>query len=205
MNSLIVYSPLHDFRLPGVEWLHPFDGRKYSHAWTALEQRFGAALGQFHVDSQGEVSSEDLLAVHTADYIDSLGSSAVVARAVEVPAAGLVPWSLLDRAILRPMRIATHGTVAAVERALQGSTVFNLGGGYHHAFADHGEGFCIYADAAIAIARARRGELLRAADDIVVIDLDAHRGNGMEHIFGTILTSTSLTCTTSRSIPATPT
>jgi histone deacetylase 11 len=112
-----------------------------------------------------------------------LRESAVVARALEVPAARLVPSFLLDRAILRPMRLATQGTIQAVERALEGCVVFNLGGGYHHAFADHGEGFCIYADVAIALTRARRTGCLNATDHILVIDLDAHRGNGTENIF----------------------
>jgi hypothetical protein len=43
MTPFIVYSLQHDFHLPGVELLHPFDGRKYSHAWTSLENRFGRA------------------------------------------------------------------------------------------------------------------------------------------------------------------
>jgi histone deacetylase 11 len=80
------------------------------------------------------------------------------------------------------MRFSTKGTKLAVETALQGNSVFHLGGGFHHAFADHGEGFCIYADVAIALTLARRKGTLGLADDVLIIDLDAHRGNGVEEI-----------------------
>lgn len=183
MNTFLVYSPEYNIGLPGLSWLHPFDGSKYGHAWSALQRSLGEELEAAHLTPGGEVSSEDLLAVHAPNYIDSLRESAVVARALEIPAARLLPSFLLDRAILRPMRVATQGTILAVERALQGSAVFNLGGGYHHAFADHGEGFCIYADVAIALTRARKNGSLKAGDHVLVIDLDAHRGNGTENIF----------------------
>ncbi len=136
-----------------------------------------------HLDPGEEASREELLSVHTAAYLDSLSNSEVIARAVEVSPLRFLPASLLERAILRPMRFATQGTVQAVETALQGNSVFNLGGGFHHAFADHGEGFCIYADAAIALAIARGKGALRSTDEVLIIDLDAHRGNGTEEIF----------------------
>jgi len=60
----------------------------------------------------------------------------------------------------------------------------NIGGGFHHAFADHGEGFCLFADAAIAIAAARSSGALAAGDPVAIIDLDAHRGNGVWEICG---------------------
>lgn len=183
MNTFLVYSPQYDLGMPGLSWLHPFDGSKYSHAWSRLQRTFGAALEALCIDPGGEVDASDVLAVHSESYIDSLGTPSVVAGALEIPAARLLPSFLLDRAILRPMRLATQGTIIAVQRALEGCAVFNLGGGYHHAFRDHGEGFCIYADAAIALTRARRSGWLGAADDVLVIDLDAHRGNGMEDIF----------------------
>ena len=58
--------------------------------------------------------------------------------------------------------------------------IMNLGGGYHHAFADHGEGFCFFADAALSIINCRDKKLLNSDDTILMIDLDAHRGNGFE-------------------------
>jgi histone deacetylase 11 len=120
MNTFLVYSPDYNLHVPLLSWLHPFDGSRYSHAWSALQHALGDELEVAHLTPGGEVNSEDLLAVHTREYIDSLRESAVVARALEVPAARLVPSFLLDRAILRPMRLATQGTVQAVERALEG-------------------------------------------------------------------------------------
>ena len=183
MKAFLVYSPGYNVRIPGLSWLHPFDGSKYGHAWSTLQKKFGAELEALLIIPDGEVSLEDLLVVHTRDYIDSLRHSTVVARALEIATARLLPSLLLDRSILRPMRLATQGTIQAVDRALEGCAVFNLGGGYHHAFADHGEGFCIYADAAIAVTRARKSGRLGAGADVLMIDLDAHRGNGIEHIF----------------------
>jgi histone deacetylase 11 len=82
------------------------------------------------------------------------------------------------------MRLAVTGTMLATELALTGhSIVINLAGGYHHAFSDHGEGFCIYADLAVAVAASRAHGTLRPGDTIAIIDLDAHRGNGTWKLF----------------------
>jgi len=82
------------------------------------------------------------------------------------------------------MRLAVNGTLLASEMALEGACVMNVGGGYHHAFSDHGEGFCVYADVAIAIRSLRERGRIKSNDSILVIDLDAHRGNGLEDILG---------------------
>jgi len=71
------------------------------------------------------------------------------------------------------------GTVAAARHALEHGVAMNLAGGTHHAFADHGEGFCVYNDVTIAIRMLQReGRIARAA----VIDLDVHQGNGTHAI-----------------------
>ena len=81
------------------------------------------------------------------------------------------------------MRFATAGTVLAMRYALEErGVVMNIGGGYHHAFRDHGEGFCLFADVAAGIAQHRAEGRLAAQDRIAVIDLDAHRGNGFAQI-----------------------
>jgi acetoin utilization deacetylase AcuC-like enzyme len=87
------------------------------------------------------------------------------------------PWSpgLVERS-----RRAVGGTVAAARHALAHGTAMNLAGGTHHAFPDHGEGFCVFNDVAIAIRLLRaEGAISRAA----VIDLDVHQGNGTHAIF----------------------
>ncbi len=112
--------------------------------------------------------------VHTADYVERFVAGAL--SAAEARRLGL-PWSpeLVERS-----RRAVGGTVAAGRHALAHGTGMNLAGGTHHAFPDHGEGFCVFNDVAIAIRLLREeGRIRRAA----VIDLDVHQGNGTHAIF----------------------
>jgi acetoin utilization deacetylase AcuC-like enzyme len=112
--------------------------------------------------------------VHTREYLDRLISSTL--SAAEVRRLGL-PWSevLWQRSI-----VAAGGTLLAARMALRDGLAANLAGGTHHAFPDHGEGFCVLNDVAIAIAQLRaEGVIQRAA----VIDLDVHQGNGTAAIF----------------------
>jgi histone deacetylase 11 len=82
------------------------------------------------------------------------------------------------------MRRATAGTVLAAREALRsGGVVMNLSGGYHHASAGRGEGFCVYADVGVAVAVLRRDGLLGRTDRVVHVDLDAHQGNGVARVF----------------------
>ena len=119
-------------------------------------------------------SDEMLRIVHTADYVDRFVRGAL--SAAEVRRLGF-PWS---PALVERSRRAVGGTVAAARHALVHGTAMNLAGGTHHAFADHGEGFCVFNDIAIAVRLLRaEGLLLRAA----VIDLDVHQGNGTHAIF----------------------
>lgn len=112
--------------------------------------------------------------VHTAEYLDKLESSGL--SAAEQRRLGL-PWS---EALWLRSRLASSGTLLAARAALTGGLAGNLAGGTHHAFADHGEGFCVLNDVAIAAAKLRvEGAIERAA----VIDLDVHQGNGTAAIF----------------------
>ena len=88
------------------------------------------------------------------------------------------PWS---QELVTRSRHSDGGTIAASRQVLQrGGIAFNLAGGTHHAFPDHGEGFCIFNDAAVA-ARVVQSEQL--ADNILILDLDVHQGNGTAAIF----------------------
>jgi histone deacetylase 11 len=185
MNAELVYSPSYDLALPGLSWVHPFDGRKFSRAWEVLRSRLGDALEGRRLAPDAPVPDASLLRVHTAAYLDSLRSSAVVAKALEAWPLRFLPRAFLQNRILAPMRWATAGTILAAARALErGGMVMNVGGGFHHAFPDRGEGFCLFADAAVAIAEARARGLLGAGDRVIMIDLDAHRGNGFEACLG---------------------
>ena len=185
MNAALVYSPDYDISLPGLDWLHPFDGRKFSRAWTRLGALSRGTCEQVLLRPEAPIATNDLLRVHSQTYLDSLGSPSVVAKALEIGPLAWLPPGLVERRILRPMRMACAGTLLAMSHALQKRTLaMNLGGGFHHAFRDHGEGFCIYADVAAALAAVRAQGLLSANDPVAIIDLDAHRGNGVWSLCG---------------------
>ncbi|MCA1629053.1 MAG: histone deacetylase [Acidobacteria bacterium] len=116
----------------------------------------------------------DVLLVHTDDYVTRLRAGALTER--EVRRLGL-PWS---KALVRRSFLAASGTINAARFALSDGVGSNLAGGTHHAFADHGEGFCVLNDVAIAVRALRRDGLIRRA---AVIDLDVHQGNGTAAIF----------------------
>jgi acetoin utilization deacetylase AcuC-like enzyme len=121
-----------------------------------------------------EAPVEDVLLVHTEDYVTRLRAGALTVR--EVRRLGL-PWS---KALVRRSFLATAGTVAAARAALAEGVGANLAGGTHHAFPDHGEGFCVLNDVAVAVCVLRRDGLARR---VAVVDLDVHQGNGTAHIF----------------------
>lgn len=181
----VVYSRHYNIGFYGLERLHPFDSRKYGRAWTQLRRRFGSSLRQFHVRPERQANRQELLLVHTGDYLEQLRSSQYVANALEVPAVRHLPWWAVDFHILRPMRWATRGTIVAAQEALKHGLAVNLSGGYHHAKPNRGEGFSIYADAGIAVASLRNQNLISENARIVCVDTDAHQGNGVCHTFMT--------------------
>lgn len=122
----------------------------------------------------GRATRDALLLVHTTDYVDRFLEGRLSPE--ELRRVGF-PWStaLVERSLR-----AVGGTCEAAAAALDDGIAMNLAGGTHHAFADHGEGFCVFNDVAIAIrALQRTGRLRRAA----IVDLDVHQGNGTNAIF----------------------
>jgi histone deacetylase 11 len=128
----------------------------------------------------GAVSRRELAKVHTPDYLRSLRSPETLARILELPIIRSLPGWLIDWRILRPMRLATGGTILACRLAIENGVAINLGGGYHHAADGWGGGFCVYADVPLA-AKVLHDE--GRADKVLVVDLDAHQGNGSAAIF----------------------
>jgi acetoin utilization deacetylase AcuC-like enzyme len=112
--------------------------------------------------------------VHTRDYVRRFRQGAL--DAAELRRLGF-PWS---EALVERSYRAVGGTIAAARHALSHGLAMNLAGGTHHAFPDHGEGFCVFNDVAVAIRLLRREGLLRRA---AVVDLDVHQGNGTHAIF----------------------
>jgi len=174
----IVYSSHYNMGLLGMEQLHPFDVRKFEKAWKSLAADLGPRLQACHTEVDRPATDEELLTVHTVDHLERMKIPSEVARAVEVPVLKWLPYGLLDSALLTPVRWAVRGTVLATRLALSEGFCINLGGGFHHAMPDRAEGFCLFSDLALAIHMARWERWVSSEARIVVIDLDAHQGNG---------------------------
>ena len=183
LQPQIVYSPNYDIRFLGLEKLHPFDSCKYSRTWESLLATFGAPLKALQIQPERAVTLEELRTIHTDAYLQKLKHAPYVAKVLELPELGFLPQCLLEKHVLKPMQLATAGTVMAAQAAIKHSIAINLSGGYHHASSDRGEGFCVYSDTAIAIAMLRQAGTLQPDDHVMIIDLDAHQGNGLERIF----------------------
>ncbi len=82
--------------------------------------------------------------------------------------------------LVRAFWLAAGGSILAAEYALKDRVAINIGGGFHHAFPDHGEGFCMIHDVAVAIRRLQRDDKIRTA---MTVDCDVHHGNGTAAIF----------------------
>jgi len=121
-----------------------------------------------------EISGEDVLRAHTAGYIHKLKSGKLSEEEIITME---VPYS---PALVESSFICCAGTLTAVMEAVERGCAFHLGGGFHHAFSDHGEGFCVLNDIAVGI-RAIQAE--RPAVKVLVVDCDVHQGNGTAAIF----------------------
>jgi acetoin utilization deacetylase AcuC-like enzyme len=124
-----------------------------------------------HILTGQLLNEEDMLLVHRKEYIYSLRNPVLVGQALALDYVN--PW---DNYIMEYFRYVCGGTLLALEYALDyNTTVFNLGGGYHHAHPDRAEGFCLINDVAVAIEKMRKA---RKVGRVLVIDLDYHQGNG---------------------------
>ncbi len=183
MNPKIISSPDYDIGFFGVELLHPFDTHKYTRAWELLHKEYGEQTYRRTLKPQDEVSDADLLLVHSQSYLDSLRQPAIIARALELVMLANAPYNMLRSRVIRPMRLATQGTILAAQHALESRIVVNLSGGYHHAAPTQGEGFCLFADVPVAIEKLRQSGALPADQQAIIVDLDAHQGNGYQRAY----------------------
>jgi acetoin utilization deacetylase AcuC-like enzyme len=117
---------------------------------------------------------DQLLLVHQAEYLQRVKSGVLTEK--EIRRIGF-PWSpqLVERA-----RRSVGGTIAACRAALQDGGAVNLAGGTHHAYPDHGEGYCVFNDCAVAARVVQTEGLVRR---IVILDCDVHQGNGTAAVF----------------------
>jgi acetoin utilization deacetylase AcuC-like enzyme len=155
--------------------LHVFPTRKYRLVHDAVLALPGAGEGSVAIHEPEPASWDDLALVHTTEYLGKLHNGTMTAADI---AQLELPWS---PEMVEGFRVMVGGTIQAALRACadgEGLAV-HIGGGLHHGFANHGEGFCPFNDVAVAVRVLQSRGIERAA----VIDLDVHHGNGTAFIF----------------------
>ena len=164
----LVYSD--DYYLPiGA---HVFPAQKYRLVHARLLQTGLAGPEDFLVPQPA--GDEDILRVHTPEYVASLKAGTLSAQAEAMME---IPYS---PELVRAFWLAAGGSILAARQALAESVAFNLGGGFHHAFPGHGEGFCMIHDVAVAIRSMQNDKKIKRA---MTVDCDVHHGNGTAAIF----------------------
>src|SRR6202140_4010609 len=151
---------------------HVFPSQKF-HLIAETLVREGIAAGEDFLTPE-PATDEDLLRVHTADWVHKLKSGTLTASEImklEIP---------FSREAVEACWLAAGGSILAAQAALRDGFGCNLGGGFHHAYPGHGEGFCAIHDVAVAIRTLQaRNKIARA----MVVDTDVHHGNGTAAIF----------------------
>lgn len=162
-----VYSDRYHFNI-GV---HVFPTEKYKLVKQRLVAEGLAQESNFF--EPPEPSVDDVRLVHTREYVEDLLNLRWTSRTVrsELP----ITWEIVQGYFLH-----TAGTILTCRFALEDGVSMHIGGGFHHAFSDHAEGFCYINDIAVAIKKLQaEGKIERVA----VIDCDLHQGNGTARIF----------------------
>ncbi len=151
---------------------HVFPTRKYRLTRDRLLDQ--GAIAESHLSRPAPATDGQMALVHTEAYLGAIRDGTLTQEErllLEVP---------FSPALREAMWLCTGGTTLAARRALADGVAVHLGGGFHHAFPDHGEGFCLVNDVAVAVRTLQReGAIVRAA----VVDLDVHHGNGTAAVF----------------------
>src|SRR6202158_6127877 len=164
----LVYSD--DYYLPIGS--HVFPAEKYKRIHDRLLESGIAGPSDFVTPHPA--TDADVLLVHTPQYVEKLKTGTLSQREqmeLEVP---------FSPALVKAFWLAAGGSILAADCALSNGIAISIGGGFHHAFPDHGEGFCMIHDVAIAIRRMQRDGKIRYA---MTVDCDVHQGNGTAAIF----------------------
>jgi histone deacetylase 11 len=174
----IVYNDNYNIEFFGLEKLHPFDSAKYQKILAVLLAKTGLKRDQL---IQAAIPGSDLLHLaHSQEYLDSLQNSWTLARITELGFLRFFPSHLSRNLVLEPLLYQMGGSLLAAKAALKSGWAVNLGGGFHHASYSKGEGFCPLADISLIVKYLRTEHL---AQKVMIIDLDAHQGNGYETDF----------------------
>ena len=151
---------------------HVFPAEKYRRVHNKLIETGVADPSDFIAPQPA--SDQDILLVHKPAYLNKLKTgtlSAVEELQMEIP---------YSTELVNAFWLAAGGSILAAEHALKDGVAVNIGGGFHHAFPGHGEGFCMIHDVAVAIRRMQRDGKIRTA---MTVDCDVHHGNGTAAIF----------------------
>src|ERR1700678_3760050 len=151
---------------------HVFPAEKYRRIHDRLLET-GVAQAIDFLDPQ-PATDDDILLVHTLEYVNKLKSSTLSPREemeLEVP---------FSPELVKAFWLSAGGSILAARHSLIDRVGISIGGGFHHAFPDHGEGFCMIHDVAVAIRRLQRDDKIRTA---MTVDCDVHQGNGTAAIF----------------------
>jgi acetoin utilization deacetylase AcuC-like enzyme len=165
----LIYCDAYDLNLGE----HVFPSLKYRMIHDRLLAEGIAAPDDFLAPEPA--SDEDVLRVHSREYVHKLKTGTLSPEEIVLLE---VPYS---KELMEAAWLAAGGSILAGHRALQDGWAANIGGGFHHAYPDHGEGFCMLHDVAIAIRRLQSDKRIERA---MVVDTDVHQGNGTAAIFG---------------------
>ena len=164
----LVYHDAYDLNLGA----HVFPSQKFRLIANKLRDDGIASPKDFLLPEPA--SDADILRVHTPEWVKKLKTGTLTHSEImklEVP---------YSQELVDAFWLAAGGTVAAAQSALRDGFGCNLGGGFHHAFPGHGEGFCAIHDVAVAIQRMKHDGAISKA---MVVDTDVHQGNGTAAIF----------------------
>jgi len=164
----VVYHPRYDLKLGA----HVFPSQKFRLIAEKLISSGVAEKSDF-LEPQA-ASDEDLLRVHTASWVHKLKTGTLTASEImklEVP---------YSPELAEAVWLAAGGSMLAAQSAMRNGFGCNLSGGFHHAYSNHGEGFCAIHDVAVAVRRLQTDGQIKKA---MIVDTDVHHGNGTASIF----------------------
>lgn len=164
----LVYSDQYDLNLGE----HVFQSIKYKLTKEKLVSE--GVVSANDVLAPDPASDDDIARVHTHEYIRKLKEGALSYQEIMTME---VPYS---PQLVNANWFAAGGTMLAARRAVEDGVAMNVSGGFHHAFPNHGEGFCVIHDVAVAIRRLQTDRVVQTA---MTVDCDVHQGNGTAFIF----------------------
>jgi len=160
---------------------HVFPAEKYKRVHHRLLADGVAEASDFLEPKSA--TDQDILLVHKPEYVHKLKTGTLSpSEEMELE----VPFS---PELVNAFWLAAGGSILAARQALTDGVAISIGGGFHHAFPDHGEGFCMIHDVAVAIRRLQRDDKIRTA---MTVDCDVHQGNGTAAIFAGPRTASAL-------------